>query len=535
MLMMLNNNTPYYKKILTTQPHNLIGLWLQREQSGAVSYDTSVQGNNGVYTGVTLGQPGIPGTGMTSAGYDGATSYNNIYSAGLASDFNGDEGTLLVTAKVTDIGVWADGGARYLAKLYVDGSNVVQILKESADNTIGFYYTAGGSQEDKLVGGMLDTDFVCYVITWSKSGDVVKYYIDGDLYGSDTGLGDWSGSLHAAYTVIGSAIATGAAFALWSGSIATVALWNKALTADEISSLATVFESSPDYFTLGDRSAAIVGDPTDRHNFQPVHSTNIEEVNLIIDGANRKYLAYDCFPAGYEIRLYYSDDLDGQWTGYSENPILLSSPSQAIYRWPSVVWDGTTLHMFLENLVDKEIQRWTSTDGITFTEQEVIFTTADADSQYFNPFCWKSPVDSKWYLYFAQIAVGIRYMCVKSAAAITDLAAATVVVISPSVGGDPSLNTLMAAPSMLYKDPYYWLLVEAVPTTYWVTYAFRSNLPSGNFTKHPTSYILGTSEDEQACAIHLFDPTGTSIYLYTSRRHGADMEWYADQRKINNP
>lgn len=533
-LMMLNDTTPYYKKILTTQPSNLIGAWLQREESGAVSFDSSAQKNNGVYTGITLGQPGIPGTGMTSAGYNAVTSYNNIYSAGLAADFSGDEGTLLVTAKVTDVGVWTDGGARYLAKLYVDGSNFVQILKEATDNTIGFYYKAGGAQEDKLVGGMLDTEFVCYVITWSKSGDVVKYYIDGDLYGSDTGLGEWAGSLHTAYTVIGSGIATGAAFAIWSGSIAPVALWNKALTAEEVSSLATVFESSPDYFTLGDSTVAITGDPSNRHNFQPVHSTNIEEVNLTIDGVSRKYLAYDCNPEGTEIRLYYSDDLDGQWTGYSGNPILFSETFAIIYRWPSVVWDGTTLHMMLSNRVDKEVQRWTSFDGITFTKQEIIFTTVDTDDQYFGQFCWKNPTDSKWYIYFYVKEDGIRYLYVKSDAALTGLATAVPTSVA-TTGGDPTLATQMAAQTVLYKDPYYWMLVEHMPTTFWTISAFRSNLPDGNFTKHPTSIILGTAADEQACPIHLFDPTGTSIYLYTSRRHAADMEWYIDQRKISNP
>ncbi|MFV1969356.1 MAG: hypothetical protein ACC628_28375, partial [Pirellulaceae bacterium] len=58
------------------------------EASGSISDDLSPQGNDGAYTGVTLGQPGI-GDGRTCPLFDGANDYNNIYSAALNTDFDG--------------------------------------------------------------------------------------------------------------------------------------------------------------------------------------------------------------------------------------------------------------------------------------------------------------------------------------------------------------------------------------------------------------------------------------------------------------
>ena len=77
--------TDYLRKIQSVRPQNLVSLWPQNEPSGAVSTEI-VRRYNGAYTGVTLGGVGVPGSGLTSAGYDGATSFNNIYSAGFAND-----------------------------------------------------------------------------------------------------------------------------------------------------------------------------------------------------------------------------------------------------------------------------------------------------------------------------------------------------------------------------------------------------------------------------------------------------------------
>lgn len=220
----------------------LIGYWKMDEPSGSVSIDSSPEGNNGAYTGVTLGQPGV-GQGYavgTCPLFDGVGDFNNIYSAGLAADFDGAEGTLALWAKVSAAGVWTDGVARHLAIFAVDGSNRLRIQRTATDNTLLWEYLAGGTAEQRtsaVLGGV--TDFFHIGLTWSKSGDVVRAYASGAQVGADmTGLGTWAGVPAAGGAVLG-------AFNLtpnfpWSGFLAHAALYNRALTAAEMAQLAVV-------------------------------------------------------------------------------------------------------------------------------------------------------------------------------------------------------------------------------------------------------------------------------------------------------
>lgn len=85
--------TDYLRKIQSVRPESLVSLWPQDEPLGHGVSTEIVRGYDGAYTAVTLGQPGVPGSGLTSAGYDGAASFNNIYSAGFANDnLMGDNG-----------------------------------------------------------------------------------------------------------------------------------------------------------------------------------------------------------------------------------------------------------------------------------------------------------------------------------------------------------------------------------------------------------------------------------------------------------
>ena len=225
----------YLSRILAVEPANLIGVWLQNEASGSVSFDHSGKGHNGLYTGVTLGQPGVPGMGMTSPLYDGANDFNNIYSAELNSDFEGAEGTLLAWAKVDD---WEDSTARGMWRFRVDSSNYVVVQRTATNNLIRFQYTAGGTIKTIDDTSITDAAFHAWAITWSKSGDAVSAYVGGSQSGSAaTGLGTWVGNLGATTSVIGALVTTPSN--VWSGPIGPVALWNKALTAAQIAYLST--------------------------------------------------------------------------------------------------------------------------------------------------------------------------------------------------------------------------------------------------------------------------------------------------------
>lgn len=228
----------YKEKVLSIEPDSSIGFWLQDEASGSVAYDSSGQGNDGAYTGVTLGQAGVPGMGYTSPLFDGANDYNNIYSVGLNADFGRAEGALLVWAKVSGAGVWTDGTPRYPVFLRADASNQVYVRFTGA-NAVWVQHAAGGVALTAGSGALATTDFFSIGATWSTALDEFRLFIDGVQDGAtQNGLGTWVGNLAAAATVVGASNTVPAS--VFSGNLGPVALWNKALTPDQVAHLSKV-------------------------------------------------------------------------------------------------------------------------------------------------------------------------------------------------------------------------------------------------------------------------------------------------------
>lgn len=276
-----------------------------------------------------------------------------------------------------------------------------------------------------------------------------------------------------------------------------------------------------EYYSLSPKWTTVLGNPSDIHNFQPAHKTRIVEVNKVVDGISRKYLAYDSDPEGMQINLYYTDDLDGSWTAYSGNPIL--GPNMYHYRWASVAHDGTTFHMFLMDRTDNQIERWTSTDGINFSYQEKMDITEETD--YMSPFIWFNPNDNKWYLYHQKWSLFIKELYVRSSSTISGLKTA----IDTKVMDDNDTSGEVAAPSIMYRDGYYWLVTEGhVTPLIWGVFPHRSDSPNSGFKECSNSPVVSNDE---ACPIHILSPDGNKAYLFTSRDAGGG-NWLGDTREI---
>ena len=229
---LLPNRTPYYQRVRSVETSSLIGYWPLWEPSGAVAEDLSPEKNNGAYTAVTLRAAGI-GDGRTAGSFDGSTSYCNIYSAGLNTDFNGQEFTVLLWARVNAASVWTDASDRRLITLMVDSNNLISIRKTATANQLLWFYKAGGVQFGPASTAYATTDWLVLAMTASKSGDQFKIFAQGAQVGStSTGLGLWSGSLLSTQALIGAYSTT--PDQLWHGSIAHVALWKKALSPAQI-------------------------------------------------------------------------------------------------------------------------------------------------------------------------------------------------------------------------------------------------------------------------------------------------------------
>jgi hypothetical protein len=225
----------YLKKVLNIDRANLILYHPMNELSGGVAIDKSSEGNDGAYTGVDLGQPGI-GDGFTCPLFDGANDYNNAFSAGLASDFDGEEGSFAAWVRVSAAGVWTDGIKRDVARFRVDVNNIVEIYKSTSNNVINLSYISGGVTKNRSFTALTSTDWIHFALTWSKSGDESRYYMDGAEHGSGkhSGLGAWAGAITTAF--IGAL--SGAPLNVWDGWLAHPGLWKAQLNSDKVAKLA---------------------------------------------------------------------------------------------------------------------------------------------------------------------------------------------------------------------------------------------------------------------------------------------------------
>ena len=227
----------YLRKVLLTEPANLIGYWPLNETAGTNADNAEgTAARDGTYTGVSLNNSTGP-DGQPVGLWDGANDYCNIYSTSLNTAFNGAAGTLALWLKVSSSGTWTDETTRYAAYIYVDANNYV-FLRQNGNGTIRAEYKAGGTVE-VVATAYSATTWTHYAITWDKAGDKAIIYINGVQNGAtQSGLGVWAGALAAANTVVGS-ISIGPA-TVWDGYLAHAAIWTTPLSAAQIASLATV-------------------------------------------------------------------------------------------------------------------------------------------------------------------------------------------------------------------------------------------------------------------------------------------------------
>lgn len=229
--------TPEYRdRVLATDP---IGYWVQDEKGGTVSYDMVTHPNggarNGAYTGVTLAQAGI-GDGRTSALFDGANDFDNIYTASLNTAWNRAEMTVQAWVRVANAGVWTDGTERRVLTMLVDGDNLVQLRRTAVNDQ--FNWRARGGGNDKSLGDIAlpTTDWFSVHITRSEAADTFIAYRNGIQIGATlNAVGVMAGNLNVNVTNIGSnsVVPTNP----WDGYIAHCAIWPRAFTPAEVLSL----------------------------------------------------------------------------------------------------------------------------------------------------------------------------------------------------------------------------------------------------------------------------------------------------------
>jgi hypothetical protein len=143
---------------------------------------------NGTINSTTIAQTATDALGLAHL-FDGINDYNDMFSAALVSAFDETKGTILFFAKMLNAGVWTDGQFRAFFAIKKDGSNQVTIHKSSTNNTLDSFHIAGGTT-DTVQHTYSNTAWFMPSITWDKTVDEMKFFINGSQIGStQSGLG----------------------------------------------------------------------------------------------------------------------------------------------------------------------------------------------------------------------------------------------------------------------------------------------------------------------------------------------------------
>lgn len=210
----------YLDDVLVTEVPPIVGLINSVNSTGSVTTRPTI----GVSSGGHL---------TTAYSFDGTDDAVNIYSSELNSVFNPNEGTIIVWAKVSGSGVWTDVTARSILRIGVDSNNEIRLRRSATSNNLNVLYVSGAVSQSINVP-TTTTSFFQLAMTFSKSADQVKAYLNGVQVGSAaTGLGVWIGNLLSSICAIGALTSTGNT--VWSGLINDVSIYNRVLSDTEIS------------------------------------------------------------------------------------------------------------------------------------------------------------------------------------------------------------------------------------------------------------------------------------------------------------
>ena len=224
----------YWQRVKRLFGANVIGYWPMLDTTGTSAVDRSNGGYNGIYTGATLDQAAAPGGGKCPL-FDGTGDNVVVASAtvntALLTAFNGAEGSFIAWARVANAGVWTDAADRRVCRLH-KANNYFNLYKHTTNNRLHFETSMGGTY--KLItydGAGGNTDWMLLSMTWSKSRDALKAYVNKAQVGSTaTGLGVFAGPLE--YMVLGAI--TVSPVTSWSGWLAHALILNRPATLEEI-------------------------------------------------------------------------------------------------------------------------------------------------------------------------------------------------------------------------------------------------------------------------------------------------------------
>ncbi len=137
-----------YSKRIQEFSANLVAHWDLNDRSGSVALDKSGNGNDGVITGATLGQPGI-GDGLTSMFFDGTNDFIDI--SAIASNMISNGG--FETAGGGGLDIWADWDETVSDGALANEGTLFHTGADACKITTGAGKTTGIKQDITVIPG----------------------------------------------------------------------------------------------------------------------------------------------------------------------------------------------------------------------------------------------------------------------------------------------------------------------------------------------------------------------------------------------
>ncbi len=199
----------------------LVGCWIMNEGSGDRIYDISGNRNNGDFGGNPLWNPGDRGQALA---FDGANDYVVIADSASLNTITAI--TLSAWIKSSDIDGWIVGKDNVGAIRPYS----VRRYDVAGDSIIRFGIDTGATVFLNGLIDMSDTQWVFVAATYD--GVNMKIYIDGIF---DTSVGE-TGNIRVNTDPVHIGIRGGGALP-FNGDISSIMIWNRALSAQEVSQL----------------------------------------------------------------------------------------------------------------------------------------------------------------------------------------------------------------------------------------------------------------------------------------------------------
>lgn len=210
----------YWQKVLATRPTSIVGAWALNETSGTVATDASGNGNHGTYSGVLL-NGAIHPDGLSAPRWDGV---NDAVTIPSSSNLNPTQITICAWVQADDTGYWRGIVSKTDAATWGTGYGLFFSSDQSLTGFVGSY--GSGLSATFAIN---DWVHLCY----TRDSTTQTLYQNGSIISSAAAAG-----VSVATDDLYIGLQSGGRY--WWGAIARVAIWNEALSASEISDLATI-------------------------------------------------------------------------------------------------------------------------------------------------------------------------------------------------------------------------------------------------------------------------------------------------------